>query len=94
MTPDSTLAVTNTCPKDGVHLSQHRRRAACVQVEFPGLGRGKSGTDEPRAEAARLVALPGPTIPWYLRQQALLFLAFTESDHRQAQEPGPETKRG
>ena len=26
-------------------------------------------------EAARLVALPGPTIPWYLRQQALLFLA-------------------
>jgi len=27
------------------------------------------------SEAARLVALPGPTIPWYLRQQALLFLA-------------------
>ena len=26
-------------------------------------------------EAARLVSLPGPTIPWYLRQQALLFLA-------------------
>ena len=26
-------------------------------------------------EAARLVALPGPTIPWYLRQQALLVLA-------------------
>ena len=26
-------------------------------------------------EAVRLVALPGPTIPWYLRQQALLFLA-------------------
>ncbi|MYH52274.1 MAG: RNA-directed DNA polymerase, partial [Gemmatimonadetes bacterium] len=26
-------------------------------------------------EAARLVTLPGPTIPWYLRQQALLFLA-------------------
>ena len=26
-------------------------------------------------EAARLVGLPGPTIPWYLRQQALLFLA-------------------
>ena len=26
-------------------------------------------------EAIRLVALPGPTIPWYLRQQALLFLA-------------------
>ena len=26
-------------------------------------------------EATRLVGLPGPTIPWYLRQQALLFLA-------------------
>ena len=31
--------------------------------------------EELRREAARLVALPGPTIPWYLRQQALLFLA-------------------
>ena len=30
---------------------------------------------ELRREAARLVILPGPTIPWYLRQQALLFLA-------------------
>ena len=28
-----------------------------------------------RTEAARLVALPGSRIPWYLRQQALLFLA-------------------
>ena len=24
MNPDSTLAVTNTCPKDGVHLSHYR----------------------------------------------------------------------
>ena len=31
--------------------------------------------EELRREAARLVVLPGPTIPWYLRQQALLFLA-------------------
>ena len=31
--------------------------------------------EELRREAARLVASPGPTIPWYLRQQALLFLA-------------------
>ena len=29
-------------------------------------------------EAARLVGLPGPTIPWYLRQQALLFLAASD----------------
>lgn len=31
--------------------------------------------NELRNEAARLLALPGPTVPWYLRQQALLFLA-------------------
>ena len=31
--------------------------------------------EELRGEAARLVTLPGKTIPWYLRQQALLFLA-------------------
>ena len=31
--------------------------------------------EELRREAARLVALPRPTIPWYLRQSALLFLA-------------------
>ena len=35
----------------------------------------KSYREELRGEAARLVALPGPTIPWYLRQQALFFLA-------------------
>ena len=31
--------------------------------------------DELLEEAVRLVALPGQMIPWYLRQQALLFLA-------------------
>ena len=31
--------------------------------------------EELRGEAARLEALPGRAIPWYLRQQALLFLA-------------------
>ena len=35
----------------------------------------ESYREELRREAARLVTLPGPTIPWYLRQQALLFLA-------------------
>ena len=35
----------------------------------------ESYREELRREAARLVALPGPTIPWYLRQSALLFLA-------------------
>ena len=35
----------------------------------------ESYREELREEAARLVTLPGPTIPWYLRQQALLFLA-------------------
>jgi len=35
----------------------------------------KNYREELCKEAARLVALPGQTIPWYLRQQALLFLA-------------------
>ena len=35
--------------------------------------------EELRKEATRLVMLPGPTIPWYLRQQALLFLAAFDS---------------
>ena len=35
----------------------------------------ESYREELRGEAARLVGLPGSTIPWYLRQQALLFLA-------------------
>ena len=49
---------------------------------------------EIHGEAARLVALPGKTIPWYLRQQALLFLAA----HDPAMAPvartgtGPETR--
>ena len=30
MTPDSTLAVTKTCPKDGVHLCEHVREALAV----------------------------------------------------------------
>jgi len=34
--------------------------------------------EELRKEADRLVRLPGPTIPWYLRQQALLFLAAVD----------------
>ena len=35
----------------------------------------KSYREDLRKEATRLVTLPWPTIPWYLRQQALLFLA-------------------
>ena len=35
----------------------------------------ESYREELRREATRIVTLPGPTIPWYLRQQALLFLA-------------------
>ena len=31
--------------------------------------------EELRQEAVRIVGLPRPTLPWYLRQQALLFLA-------------------
>ena len=48
----------------------------------------KSYREELRREAARLVALPGPTIPWYLRQQALLFLAACDPAG------APVTRRG
>ena len=39
-------------------------------------------------EAARLVSLPSPTIPWYIRQQALLFLATFDSAR------APEARKG
>ena len=39
-------------------------------------------------EAARLVSLPSPTIPWYLRQQALLFLAAFDSARAPATRTG------
>ena len=45
-------------------------------------------------EATRLVALPGPTIPWYLRQQALLFLAACDPARAPVTRTGtgPETR--
>ena len=45
-------------------------------------------------EAARLVKLPGPTIPWYLRQQALLYLAAFDSARAPVVRTGtgPETR--
>ena len=45
-------------------------------------------------EAARLVGLPAPTIPWYLRQQALLFLAVYNPSGAPVKRPGrlPETR--
>ena len=50
--------------------------------------------EELREEAARLVALPGPTIPWYLRQQALLFLAACDPARAPVTRTGagPETQ--
>ena len=42
--PDSTLAVTKTCPKDGVHLSGLRRsRADARSGHAPGRGRPRTG---------------------------------------------------
>lgn len=48
-----------------------------------------------RDEAVRLVSLPWPTIPWYLRQQALLFLAAFDPTSAPIVRPGtaPETKQ-
>ena len=45
-------------------------------------------------EATRLVALPGQTIPWYLRQQALLFLAACDPAEAPVTRTGtgPETR--
>lgn len=50
--------------------------------------------EELRNEAARLVALPAATIPWYLRQQALLFLATCRPDKAPVKRTGrlPETR--
>jgi len=50
--------------------------------------------EELRSEAARLVALPAKTIPWYLRQQALLFHATCHPDQAPVKRTGrlPETR--
>ena len=52
----------------------------------------KSYRKELRSEAARLVTLPGPTIPWYLRQQALLFLAACDPAGAPVARTGTETR--
>jgi Reverse transcriptase (RNA-dependent DNA polymerase) len=45
-------------------------------------------------EAARLVSLPTPTLPWYLKQQVLLFLAVNDPTHAPILRTGrnPETR--
>ncbi len=50
--------------------------------------------EELRKEASRLATLPWPTIPWYLRQQALLFLAAFDPAGAPVVRTGraPETK--
>ncbi len=50
--------------------------------------------EELHKEAARLAGLPGPTIPWYLRQQALLFLAAFDPSRAPVIRTGtrPETR--
>ena len=54
----------------------------------------ESYRDELRVEAVRLVALPAATIPWYLRQQALLFLAAYDPAKTPVKRTGrlPETR--
>ena len=48
-----------------------------------------------RKEALRLVAQPASTLPWYLRQQALLFIAVSIPNYAAVLRTGtnPETKR-
>ena len=54
----------------------------------------KSYREELRKEAVRLVVLPARTIPWYLRQQALLFLAACDPAEAPVKHTGrlPETR--
>ncbi|MYD97496.1 MAG: RNA-directed DNA polymerase [Gammaproteobacteria bacterium] len=54
----------------------------------------ESYREQLREEATRLVGLPGPTIPWYLRQQALLFLAVSNPAEAPVARTGtvPETR--
>ena len=54
----------------------------------------ESYREELRKEAARLVGLPAATIPWYLRQQALLFLAACDPAGAPVKRTGrlPETR--
>ena len=54
----------------------------------------ESYREELRREAIRLVALPGQIIPWYLRQQALLFLAACDPTGTPVTRTGtgPETR--
>lgn len=62
-------------------LAEVLRAGATETGLVPDIESLPSGTNleayrkELREEAVRLVALPAATIPWYLRQQALLFLA-------------------
>jgi hypothetical protein len=51
----------------------------------------ESYREELRLEAERLAALPGRTIPWYLRQQALLFLAASDPNGAPVANTEPET---
>ena len=48
MTPDSTLAVTQTCPKDGVHLSRKglkKPQSGPITGKTSGTKRSTAGTD-------------------------------------------------
>ena len=62
---------------------------------LPSAIKLESYRQELREEAIRLVQLPAPTIPWYLRQQALLFLATHDPDAAPVRHTGklPETRQ-
>ena len=59
---------------------------------LPSAIEHESYREELRREAARLLALRGRTIPWYLRQQALLFLAASDPNRAPVASTEPDTQ--
>ena len=75
-TPDESETGRDDSPSGGrLRVARTRRELDEDARSFPSTIDLESYRKELLSEAVRLVALPGPTIPWYLRQQALLFLA-------------------
>ena len=71
MTPDSTLAVTNTCPKDGVHLRFLKGKSA-IRIHREYLGRQRNFTGYhfwARGYCVSTVGLAEEVIRDYIRKQ-------------------------
>ena len=61
MNPDSTLAVTNTCPKDGVHLCWLVQLPACLDRQLTSGAAGDAAWHRPQFTLSQLI-----TVGWIL----------------------------